>query len=62
MNEVARITVKMEILLRNMYACGEEEGREAQRTEDEKMEADAYEVGVDEGYNAAKREFHVPDL
>jgi hypothetical protein len=62
MSEVARISVEMGILLQNMYALGEEEGREVQRAEDEKMEADAYEVGVDDGYNEAKREFRAPDL
>jgi hypothetical protein len=62
MDEVARINVKIGILLRDMYALGEQDGREVQRAEDEKREADAYEIGVEEGYNDAKREFHVPDL
>jgi hypothetical protein len=48
-------------LLDDMYELGKEDGMREERRDTEEIEA-AYDRGVDEGYNAAKREFHAPDL
>jgi flagellar biosynthesis/type III secretory pathway protein FliH len=62
MNNVIGIIKKVEGLLDEMYVLG----REEKRVECEQVEEDAntrgFDKGFNEGYEEAKREFHVPDL
>jgi hypothetical protein len=56
------IVKKVEGLLDDMYELGKADGMSEERLEAEEIVEAGYDRGVDEGYNAAKREFHVPDL
>lgn len=62
MINVIGIVKKVEGLLDDMYELGKEDGMREERLEAEEIVEEAYDRGVDEGYNAAKREFHVPDV
>jgi hypothetical protein len=62
MDERIVITSKIDDLLSAMYELGKVDGMREERLDAEEIVEAAYDRGADDGYNVAKREFHVPDL